>query len=132
MTRHFFLVSLFLMVLAGTAVASVPYVLKGIVSVEKDVVTLNTADGRVFVLEGMSREKLARFDGDNVIVEGVARQADDLEALTVKKIQAAPLDGAEIVLPPYKDHQTPPKLISAEPGQFVIGNVRWGFTKEKD
>jgi len=104
--------------------ANVPYTLEGILTLREDVVTLNTADGRVFALE-MDRGKAKGLDGEHVRVEGLAKQADDLSTLQVKKISKTDPQAPELVLPPFKSYQRPAKMISSTRDAIVMGDVRW-------
>lgn len=89
---------------------------------------LRTGDGRLFNLTGMPLAKLTPFEGQNVVVEGSARQGDQLTDLKVNRIAAAPIDPQAVVLPPLKPHQTPVKLVSQRPPIYQLANVRWGYT----
>ncbi len=129
-----------LMVLAGcflvqTGWAQVNYRLTGILEIVRHssgtYPILRTGDGRLFNLTGMPLAKLTPFDGQHVVVEGTARQADQVIDLKVKSVAATPLDSRAIVLPSLKAHQTPVKLVSQRPPLYQLANVRWGYIPGK-
>jgi hypothetical protein len=106
--------------------ASVPYTLEGCVTVDNHEAYLHTGDGRVFRLD-MDLAKAKSFHDLYVIVEGIAKEADDLAVLKVKKITRH--DPAIPVPPPapYKDYQRPARKIAESAGAITMDNVRWGF-----
>lgn len=110
---------------------SVPYTLEGIVTVQEDVVTLHTSDGRVFILM-ISAGRAEPFVGKTVRVEGMAKQADQLSRLKVKKIAAVDSTTKPVDAAPFKVHQTPPSLVSQDADSFVIRNVRWEWQQASD
>ncbi|HOY66026.1 MAG TPA: DUF4105 domain-containing protein [Candidatus Ozemobacteraceae bacterium] len=119
---------------AGTPAAQAPearggygvqYTLDGVLELQEGVVTLHTGDGRVFTLL-VNPKKVASWVGRTVRVEGLARQADDLDRWKVKKITPVPPDpDTKIELPPYKSFQKPPALIGRKGDTFQVANVRW-------
>jgi len=120
--------------LAGTPAAEPPksqggygvqYALDGVLEVQENVVTFHTADGRVFTLL-INPAKINSWIGRTVHVEGLARQADDLERWKVKKITPITTDpDAKIELPPFKSAQKPPTLIGRKGGMYSVENIRW-------
>ncbi|NLF97470.1 MAG: DUF4105 domain-containing protein [Candidatus Riflebacteria bacterium] len=109
-----------------TASAQVNYTLEGVVSLWENHGKLTTVDGRVFRLTGLSSRELAKFENQNVVIEGSIRQADILNTLKVKKIQKKPINATEVVLPLLKQRQRPAKMVSYANGIMTIDNVRWG------
>jgi len=119
---------------AGTPAAETPkpqggygvqYALDGVLEVQENVVTFHTADGRVFTLL-INPAKVHSWIGRTVRVEGLARQADDLERWKVKKITPITEDpDAKIELPPYKSPQKPPALIGRKGDAYSVANIRW-------
>ncbi|MBF0409380.1 MAG: DUF4105 domain-containing protein [Candidatus Riflebacteria bacterium] len=104
----------------------VPYTLQGVLRVEDRIIMLNTSDGRLFYLV-MDLRKARRFADKSVKVEGLAKQADDLLRINVKKIEEFD-PGKDVVSAfPLKDHQRPPRLVSRRNGKYVM-NMRWTFS----
>lgn len=122
--RGIFLISLFWAV--SIAWANVPYQLEGLLSVQKEAVTLNTEDGRIFQLD-MDSRKARELDGEMVSLTGVARQCDELEILKVKTIARIDAAAEKIVLPPFKSYQRPTRMLSNTGEVIVMSDVRWGF-----
>lgn len=116
----------FSLLICQSVEAQVNYTLEGIVTVQGAQGKLTTGDGRVFKIAGLSLSELTKHDGENVVIEGSVKQADQLGILTVKKIQIKPIDAKKVVLPPFKQRQRPAKLVSYKNGIMTIGNVRWG------
>ncbi len=106
--------------------AQVNYTLEGIVTVWQNQGKLTTGDGRVFRLTGISPRDMAKYDGENVVIEGSIRQADMLDSLKVRKIAKKPIKADDVVLPPLKPRQRPAKLASYVNGVMTVDNVRWG------
>jgi len=92
---------------------------------------LRTGDGRLFNLTGFDLREIQKYEGQNVIVEGAARQADQVIDLKVKSIVPAPLNQNSLVLPPFKAHQSPPKLLKKSPPIYNVSDVRWGYIPGK-
>lgn len=105
---------------------SVPYDLRGMVSIHEQSVILNTPDGRVFQL-WLDANKARLYQGRQVRVEGLARQADDVTCIKVKKITLIDPKAPEVVLPPYKAAQRPPSLLRSDNGALVIKDFRWSY-----
>lgn len=122
-------VSLFLSIVP--AEAQVNYRVTGILKVvshqQGTFAVLRTGDGRVFNLIGFDAAKIWSFDGQNVVVEGAAKQADQVLDLKVTHIAVAPIEREALVLPPFKAHQTPPKLIAQNAPMYKVKDVRWGY-----
>ncbi len=95
-------------------------------------VILRTGDGRIFNLTGIDATRMRPYDGKNVVVEGSARQADQITDLKVTSINLAPLDQNAVVLPPFKAHQRPPKMISHGAPIYRVQDVRWGYIPGKE
>ncbi|PKL49977.1 MAG: hypothetical protein CVV42_04775 [Candidatus Riflebacteria bacterium HGW-Riflebacteria-2] len=119
-------VLVFCLLACHPAVAQVNYTLEGVISLWEDQGKLTTVDGRVFRITGISSRDLAKFENQNVVIEGSIRQADILNTLKVKKIQKKPIDAAQVVLPPLKQRQRPAKMVSYSNGVMTIDNIRWG------
>jgi hypothetical protein len=105
--------------------AQVNYRLEGLVTVRSAKAKLTTNDGRVFQLENLPFVEAAKYDGKTVEIHGSVRQADELGVLTVKSIKIVSPDRQKVVLPPYKGHQRPPRLVSNRNGVMTFGNLRW-------
>jgi len=90
-------------------------------------VILRTGDGRIFNLTGIDVTRVRPYDGKNVVVEGSARQADQITDLKVTSIGLAPLAQDAVVLPPFKAHQRPAKLLSHSTPIYKVQDVRWGY-----
>ena len=118
---------MFLHCLSLSLLANVPYTVEGVLMVQQEAVTLNTADGRMFQLE-MDGNKAKSFDNKQVKVEGLAREADELSVLKVKKIQLIDPKQGTVELLPYKNSQRPTHIVADTGDSMVMGNVRWGFT----
>ncbi len=120
---------------SAPAEAQVNYRVTGILKVvahqQGTYAILRTGDGRMFNLTGVDAVKIRTFDGQNVVVEGAARQADQITDLKVTNITVAPIDRNAVVLPPFKAHQTPPKLISQKTPLYKVKDVRWGYIPNK-
>ena len=119
----------------GAAEAQVNYRVTGIPQVVKHAsgayAILRAGDGRLFNLTGIEISRVAAFEGQNVVVEGAARQADQVIDLKVTTISPAPLQSASVVLPPFKAHQRPPKLIAQRSPLYDVADVRWGYIPDK-
>ncbi len=138
MKNHLLVIVLLLtcIVPALPATAQVNYRVTGIPSIinhtQGAYVILRTGDGRIFNLTGIDVTRIRPFDGKNVIVEGSARQADQITDLKVTSINFTPLDQSAVVLPPFKAHQRPAKLISHDTPVYRVQDVRWGYIPGKE
>lgn len=92
---------------------------------------LRSGDGRLFNLTNVDMRLVQKYQGKNVAVEGAARQADQVIDIKVKSIEPVPIDKRALVLPPFKKHQTPPKLISKKTPVYKVKDVRWGYIPDK-
>ncbi|MBF0544063.1 MAG: DUF4105 domain-containing protein [Candidatus Riflebacteria bacterium] len=103
----------------------VPYSLHGILRIDGKIITLNSPDGRLFYLV-MDPNYAKKFNGTSVKIDGLAKQADDLVRIIVKKI--ANFDPSKEVIPPnpYKEHQMAGQLISKKGGKYVM-RIRWAY-----
>ncbi len=106
------------------------YTIEGRLTVHDDAITLSTADGRNFVLL-MSGREAAKFHDQQVVIEGLAHQADDLSCLKVKKVSLATAPDLKDPPAPFKQHQTPPSLIADKGDTLIVKNVRWGREEQK-
>ncbi|MEW6710707.1 MAG: DUF4105 domain-containing protein [Candidatus Riflebacteria bacterium] len=121
----FCLLLILLIGLSGPLEAQANYRLNGLVTVRSAKAKLTTVDGRVFLLDKLPFVEAAKFDGKNVEIHGSVKQSDDLGVLTVKAIKVIDIDQKKVVLPPYKGHQRPPRLVSNRNGVMTFGNLRW-------
>ncbi|MBF0543995.1 MAG: DUF4105 domain-containing protein [Candidatus Riflebacteria bacterium] len=113
--------------------AQVPYKLQGIVSVRQGQAKLTTDNGRVFKLEGIGFQDVAKFDEKDVVIEGDCREGDELGLLKVKTINLTPpVTGKEPPPPPFKSWQRPAVFVSNHNGEWTIGNVRWGVDSKTE
>ncbi|MFZ5949684.1 MAG: DUF4105 domain-containing protein [Candidatus Rifleibacteriota bacterium] len=92
---------------------------------------LRSADGRLFNLVDVDIRVVQKFQGKNVAVEGAAKQADQVIDIRVKSIEPVPIEKSSVVLPPFKKHQKPPRLISQSSPIYKVGDVRWGYIPGK-
>ncbi len=138
MKKHlpFIILLLVCLVQALPVSAQVNYRVTGIASIinhtQGAYVILRTGDGRIFNLTGIDVTRVRPFDGKNVIVEGSARQADQITDLKVSSINLAPLDKNAVVLPPFKAHQRPARLVSQNTPVYTVQDVRWGYIPGKE
>ncbi len=135
MRMRFLAIMAIICLLGGTAQAQVNYRVSGIPQVIRhasgNYAILRSGDGRLFNLTGYDLREIQKHEGKNVIVEGAARQADQIINLKVKSISPAPLSRNSVVLPPFKAHQNPPKLIRKSPPVYNVADVRWGYIPGK-
>ncbi|MFZ2958426.1 MAG: DUF4105 domain-containing protein [Candidatus Ozemobacteraceae bacterium] len=123
--RHWFLVISFCLFL-NPAFASVPYTLEGCVNIDGGSTLFHTADGRVFKLD-MNLDQAKKYDDKYVIVEGIARECDEVSVLKVSKITLHDPKIPAPKLESYKDYQRPTHMVSRNADSIVMDNVRWGF-----
>ncbi len=107
----------------------VPYSLTGVLSVQDEKVTLNTSDGRIFLL-ALDADKAAKLNGETVFVSAMARASDNLALLKVKHFSRVPVSKEEVVVP-FKASSRPPFLAGTRADGFTVGNVRWSVLGEK-
>jgi hypothetical protein len=99
------------------------YTLKGVVSNTENGPYINTIDGRLFKLD-LSDRKARKYDGETVIIEAQARQADDLSILKVDKISEYQPKSEEVVPAPYQPRRRQALLLANKDGEITMGNVR--------
>lgn len=138
MNKHLCVIAILLsyLIQALPTSAQVNYRVTGIPSIinhtQGAFVVLRTGDGRIFNLTGIDVPKVRAFEGKNVVVEGSARQSDQVTDLKVTSIDLVPLAKDSVVLPPFKAHQKPPKMISHSTPLYRIQDVRWGYIQGRE
>ncbi|MBF0408073.1 MAG: DUF4105 domain-containing protein [Candidatus Riflebacteria bacterium] len=122
--------TLFVALFVSTAVfGQVPYNLTGVLTTDHGKIVFHTEDGRVFRLVNYDLLKASPFIDKRVNIEGKASQATEVNELTVTRLAPLAVDAAKVQLPPMQDCQLPAKILSKDAGGIVVGNVRWGFSK---
>ncbi len=128
------MITLWLMVLmlCGTLHAepwAVRYTLEGILTIQENVPTLRTEDGRVFTLI-VDRDKAREMEGKTVHIEGKAHKADDVETIKVQDIKVIPDYEFPAPKVEHADYQKPATMLSQTADQIVIKDVRWGIQQD--
>lgn len=103
---------------------AVTYLLHGLVTAYEDRTTLNTGDGRVFILE-ISKELAAEFDDRTVEIWGKAKASDDVDTIKVSSIQEYTPDPAAPEPPPHKGKFRPAVFLGETDGALAVDNMRW-------
>lgn len=106
----------------------VPYALTGVLSVQDGKVTVNTQDGRIFLL-ALNPKKADKFNGRTVFVSAMARASDNLALLKVKHFSLSAPSADDIVVP-FKASAKPPFLAGLRDDGYTAGNVRWSVSAQ--
>jgi len=102
---------------------TIPYKLRGTLSLATAIPLMTTADGRRFLLVGPRADGLTALDGKKIYVEGKVKELDDRDELLVTRIDLSsrvPFESRKIL--PWQKRAY---LINKDGATYTVGNMAW-------
>ena len=104
---------------------TIPYKLRGTLSLATAIPLMTTADGRRFLLVGPRADGLTALDGKKIYVEGKVKELDDRDELLVTRIDLSsrvPFESRKIL--PWQKRAY---LINKDGATYTVGNMNRFF-----